>query len=142
MIPLLWRYCTQTHALTCCVCVCVCVRALVSIATVSQSHLDRSQHLVEVKFGHGLIKLLLQLDPMKQLPPLHPDTHTHTHTHTHTPLIKRSTHSLIVTMTTVRRRQKTQMTNKKSQKTSDCPFKLTAPTRCSSCPPSGRSPPS
>lgn len=65
MIPLLWRYCTCTHTHT-------QLRVAVPTATEHQSHLDSSQHLIEVKFSDGLAQLLLRLDSVEQLPPLHP----------------------------------------------------------------------
>lgn len=46
---------------------------LVTIATACHSHLNGSQHLIEVKFSNTLTELLLRLHPVKQLSSLHPE---------------------------------------------------------------------
>lgn len=49
---------------------------LVTIATTCHSHLNGSQHLIEVKFSNRLTELLLRLYPVEQLSSLHPERQT------------------------------------------------------------------
>lgn len=108
MIPLLWRYCTCTHTHT-------QSRFAVTKTTEHQSHLNSSQHLIEVKFSDGLTQLLPRLDSVEQLPPLHP-TGRQTGRQTHRGLISRS-HDLTVLHIVLPEEN----------------LQLTTPARCNSC---------
>lgn len=61
--------------------------------------MDGAEHLVEVEFGHRFLELLLRLDFIEELAPLHPDTRIaelsvrmKAHTHTHTQSVQRHSH--------------------------------------------------